>query len=90
MHSNHPWENALSDNFVRTEYRDYACPVFVTVWAQNAGWAFTTYNNEPMQDFGPNLGVGWGGWADAMEWAFIWHFTIHALDIFYSPLAHTL
>ena len=26
-----------------------------------AGWAFATYNNEPMQDFGPKMGVGWVG-----------------------------
>ena len=23
-----------------------------------AGWAFTTYNDEPMQDFGPKMGGG--------------------------------
>ena len=46
-----------TDNLVCTEYRDYACPIFVTVWAQKTGQAFTTYNNELMQVFGPEI---WG------------------------------
>ena len=73
MHSSHPWASALTDNFVRTEYRGYRCPIFVTVWTQTAGQAFTTCNDEPMQDFGPKLGVGL---ADAMQWAFTRHFTV--------------
>ena len=53
--------DALTDNFVHTEYRDFACPIFVTVWAQKAAWAFTTYNNEPTQKCGPNFFLR-GGW----------------------------
>ena len=60
MRSNRPWANALTGNFVRTECRDYTCPIFVTVWAQKAVWAFTMYNAEHMQDFGPEM-WGWGG-----------------------------
>ena len=45
-----------------------------------AGWAFTSYNNEPMQDFGPKMGGYGGGWADATQWAFTRHFTVSMLD----------
>ena len=53
-----------------------------------AGWAFTRYNNEPMQDFGPKMGV----WVDAMQWAFTRHFSVllyfvHAVSTHVSAIS---
>ena len=38
-----------------------------------AGWVLARYNDEPMRDIRPKI----GGWADATQWAFARHFTVH-------------
>ena len=54
------------------------CQIFITVWVQKERVGFTTYNNEPIQDFGPKfrgevlcrtLGQISGGGCYARLWA---------------------
>ena len=39
------------------------CQIFITVWVQKGRVGFTTYNNEPIQDFGPKFRGGGGCYA---------------------------
>ena len=78
MRTNRSWANALTDNFVCTEYRDYACPFCHRLSMKpKAGWACTSYNVESMQDFGLKIGVG-GCYAVGVYWALYgtWSITI--------------